>query len=240
MLLSRLYVAEICGSLRNVMSLFSRRCECTWDVFKVSDPEECYANLLWASKRPKSQMTLAGEVLPPLHEMTPALWAHYHQRSLTSKEATELGFYIQRRGTGIVCSLDQGESRDRGVASTVTKLHTQIRNNGVQWDVDSSYILTPTDILASQGFPTKPDFSGGVACSSFCTPRTRGRTATSGQGGNSMNTDVCGKVLIASLMFVRRTEELPLEEILGLHGLSLSQEATSNVEVEAVKDATEG
>jgi hypothetical protein len=163
-------------------------------------------------------MKLAGETLPPLESMTDAMFQHYYRMVLTPTEATELGCYLKNRGVGSIVALNQGESRDRGVGTAATSeiLHTQIMNNGIQWHTSDGSFLTPTDVLLTQGFPCRLAMSEGTPCCSFVYDRQRSRSATTGQAGNSMNVHVAGIMVMFACMFVTRTDEVPLQDLVAL------------------------
>jgi hypothetical protein len=163
-------------------------------------------------------MKLAGASLPPLESMTEALFQHYYKMVLTPTEATELGWYLKTRGQGSIVALNQGESRSRGVGTPASSeiLHTQIMHNGIQWDTNDGTFLTPTDVLLTQGFPCRLAMSSGTECCSFVYDRQRSRTSTTGHAGNSMNVHVAGIMVMFACMFVNRTDDVPLHDLVAI------------------------
>ena len=212
-------VTKVWGSMTNVIPLFYRACEVSWEVFMIAEDEEQLKDeieneLRWAIARPKSGA--AGMTVEEVMQHP-----HPWRLALNPCERRHREFYIANQEPGCCNMLNQNPERERGISSTPYVLHTILKNPGLHFSEKprcqkGDRWFTMSEVLVSQGFPVVSRLGnvGGkpARCCSFCpggklTSSDRKRQIAQSQAGNSMNLSVSGIVTLYAIIFVQRADQ---------------------------------
>ena len=196
------------ATAHEVSQLFHRHCDISWRQFFVysEGSEELIAEYSWACGRDSSMCK------GPLPWPGASIWEQalnrfeQEQYLLYSKRYPRCLWYL-----GQDCLKHTQKSGEEWFCTLIRKSHIVHSGEHSRW-------LVPKELLMSQGFPVTEDLLlASTRCStpvcSFNLPRgdsmpPRARTATAGQAGDTMNVNVIGSFLIASLAFVTRSDQL--------------------------------
>ena len=162
-------------------------------------------------------------------------------RTLTATEMSYWEIYAQR-WPGAACQLNQDPQSGHGMHTSDLWLHALIHNMGLiacdsipraerqdsELEMPNLAVrrwMTPTEALATQGFPVHPHFPprvpsalsrpGELLCS-FNFPQPRKLRATCGQAGNSMNVTCAGVLDLHYLCCLKLVPISPLFHTIAL------------------------
>jgi hypothetical protein len=206
----KVFATNTLCSFRNIVDLFSRVANTTYMAFLVAEPDELREELAWAASR-KGSKSFGKDVGTILQEPLP------FAAVLTDREDARRLLY-QREHPGCVYMLTQEIQSGYGVHGSETVLHTIVATPSLHWVDAASRWYTPTELLASMGFPCTPAMLRSLSLnfgkdparlSTFCSYNhdlkggiIRKRADLLHQAGNSMNISVAGMMWVFLLMGV--------------------------------------
>eukprot|EP00959_Pyramimonas_sp_CCMP1952_P467695 9492040-Pyramimonas_sp.AAC.1 len=183
--------------LPTFMLRLHRPCRVDFHAFLFADDAELQDELDWATSRPsvQAERAAAGDT----DRLTPGM-AGAFRRALSATEKRWLEGYEAEYGAGGSYQLNQNplsgfgsHNRDDG------GLRAILKRAGITWC--HFRWLTPTEVLASQGFPVFPfECAPRARCSFNFVRRGRMRDTMKAQSGNAMNAAVVGGVLMHALL----------------------------------------
>ncbi|CAJ1389428.1 unnamed protein product, partial [Effrenium voratum] len=219
--ISRSTITQSWSSLQNVIPMFYRCVAASFDFshYLIATRDELDAELKWAMTRPKS--LASGKSLDELKRSPRPFW-----EALTAKEQEFELKYAKVHQPSVARSLNQNPDK-HGQASQGRVLHAMIKNCGVVWLPSADRWLAPSELLASQAFPVRPELASPTSKHSHlvCSfaadaasglqlapaegvPRKRTHASVVSQMGNSMNVACCGAMAFYSILCTRTSSEM--------------------------------